>query len=375
MKSIVISWILILCVSCGGSEGRGSCRVGTDTTDGQGHICSKSGVWVAVSAGQCSLPSDCPPPYNNCASNLCVAQKVTGSCQQNSDCLSGSCRSNYCTAPDETNPQIWFATDPIRPGANSGDPFGYPGLGYVYNIMAKGYASLDDWCMSQAQQSTIPAMRNIGSWTALIIAQPDNGQSSLGDNGKNRYNALMSLSTDTPPAYLSPGGTSQFNANNATLYDKNNSPISNLVAWSGINRNFCQAIVADYATYCVGQCKCINVGECINKLHYYPYPAENSCGFQSAEFSRCYQQDLSSNCRLYVTTVSPLQDENIRLGPFCYSNSNAWGSSKISDPGSVFILTTNGCLSGFDFASDCLGGSTYNANGSAQHSILCLANQ
>ncbi len=383
MKQILLFGWFLLGVSCGGGSETQS-DAGTENpcikclSVSEGLFCNKNGCLHALTAGTCfspstSNPTDCPPPYNYCDSNNhCAIQKVAGSCISDADCLTGSltykCTKGFCTLAPGSTPvsQIWFATDPIRPGvvADCNDSNCSNSNGYIYNIMAKGYASLDDWCMSQAQQSTLPSMRKIGSWTALIIAQPDNGvggYSGLSLSGTYRFNALLGLTLPAPPSYVFPGGNSPFSASNNVIDDKNKQPSSAAGnSWSGINRTFCQALV------------------------------DPSCGGFSVALT-CQDYGASFNYSCGGLNSYTLGVGTVEIGPLCSINDgntvvsgNSWNSYQGSDQGAVFILNPSGCQYGFDFADDCNQvnnqynggiGTLYNANGGQQKPILCLANQ
>lgn len=128
-------------------------------------------------AGMCNSGdgSDCPKPYNACVNNLC----------------------QIAPAAVESD-KILFATDPIQPGIALGGA-------YVYNIMAKGRASLNDWCMSQAQQSTSASMRLIGSWTAQIVSQ-GNRTFPASSTAVAVYNNLSNAILSQVVPYSSPSG-------------------------------------------------------------------------------------------------------------------------------------------------------------------------
>lgn len=169
----IVSLLLMIGLSCGDNAPHPEELFTNACSKFQGLIGSSATNCQPLLAGMCdssstaNINTQCPPPYNHCCSQT--------------DQGKGSCKTvNTCVVQDASDPsqRTWFATDSIRPGitSNNSDP-----KDYIYNIMAKGYESLDDWCMSQAQQSTHPSMRNIHSWTALIIAQPDAYQWTSGN--------------------------------------------------------------------------------------------------------------------------------------------------------------------------------------------------
>ena len=222
---LILSICLLIGLSCGGSGGSGggvaaSCPVCTTCTPSTGIFCDSCNCPQALTAGRCDssatttpIAQQCPPPYNYC----CLATDVGK--------LSYCASANICAVQPaaSSDKRIWFATDPIRPGVNAGDPPSAPsGSGYIYNIMAKGYASLDDWCMSQAQQSTLPSMRKKASWTALILAQPDNsGSFSAGLNRLNLMTPTINSSGQSILPYTNPN--TQAFSNSYNIYDKNGS--------------------------------------------------------------------------------------------------------------------------------------------------------
>ncbi|MES2504373.1 MAG: hypothetical protein V4534_05785 [Myxococcota bacterium] len=190
-------------------------------TDGNGHLCTASGSWQAILDGQCGATtpsgnSDCPAGYT---------------------CTDGNCVASLGTS------RIWFGTDPLQPGAtlNCNGSGCNPAYDYIYNIMAKGYKSLDEWCLYQAQQSLKPTVRGVAKWKALVVAQPDSGvnspsntgnpstNTSLSPEGLTRVNAFMASAVAN---YLGPN--QPFSATN-TLEDRHGyiRPNKNIF-WSGI---------------------------------------------------------------------------------------------------------------------------------------------
>jgi hypothetical protein len=263
--------------------------------------------------------------------------------------------------------QIWFATDVIRPGVtvlNTGND-------YIYNIMAKGYDSLDDWCMSQAQQSTLPAMRNIASWTALIIAQPDwdsTPMSSLSTTGTYRATQYFSLGT---LALFDPRQLNTFRNTANNIYDKNGILVGSgggyYSTWSGLNYNgywlpyggSCLAVVD--ADSCLG----LNANYCCSYL-----TSDQHCSPCGGDLNQYSLNEM----------IPSLSNTQVSTGP---GSNNAWGSNSAvsgvaifpvtncnNEPNSNTYVTFGGV--GLEFATDCGGGSFYNANGSQQKSILCL---
>ncbi len=185
--------IILICVveitSCGNFKGleTGSLDV-TSCSKVDGYFCDTSGKLQALIPGVCAQDSDCPSPYScNTVNNQC-----------------------YLKAATNNQEKYWFATDPIRPGVTStcNDSNGSttcPTVNqndYIYNIMAKGYASLDDWCMNQAQQSTDPNVRNIGKWKALILA---NG-TAMGFSISNGFPASSKTASDSTQLVTGCGG-------------------------------------------------------------------------------------------------------------------------------------------------------------------------
>lgn len=184
-----------------------------------------------------SCPSSLPTGYF-CDTNGLQA-KTAGYC---TPANSGSDKTNDCALPFDacsskhqcivsTSDKYWFATDFIRPAVTS-DCNSATGCtnfqGYIYNIMAKGYDSLDDWCASQAHLSNDKNVHNRFKWRALIVANGD------GNNGRpNTLNTDCILSQigcsyfdrlsdaflnsgslvfqESPNAYLIPNRTSNGN--------------------------------------------------------------------------------------------------------------------------------------------------------------------
>jgi hypothetical protein len=256
----VITGLLILVGHFGCGSGSSSSELLDATssciTNNPGYYCNSSGAPVTfLAAGKCNLASDCPPPYNQCnSSNQCVINPASSA-----------------------SAQIWFATDPIRPGVTAtcndknGDsscPSGNTN-DFVYNIMAKGYASLDDWCMSQAQQSTDPNVRNKSAWTALIVANgPETSScgsppvcpliaSRLAPAFLNRVDSRANFNgsvwQQSPNGYKNPDPGScsdnicdkNGNAIHATWFNKNNGFVNVSLAWFGYDR---QCVQSQYHT-------------------------------------------------------------------------------------------------------------------------------
>ncbi|MEI6791038.1 MAG: hypothetical protein WCK42_07650 [Myxococcaceae bacterium] len=237
---------------------------------------------------------------------------------------------------------------------NSGDPIQKPavptGAGYIYNIMAKGYASLDDWCMSQAQQSTIPAMRNIGSWTAMVYAQGSNSEETQVAN---------SYPYGGDSNYFGPGQTAAFSAQNNFLYDRNGSVQNSFSAWAGLQRQFCVDVVNS---------RCNGFGDW------------GTCKYWSA---KCYlgsgeeNGEVDDQVAITAYNVNPLA---------CNGSGNYWANfssgggntpMQYNPNGGVFALMPNNCLTaGFDFLVSCgyVGDTAHSACSNA-HPIICLANQ
>ncbi|MES2503536.1 MAG: hypothetical protein V4534_01530 [Myxococcota bacterium] len=177
MKTWQLASFTMFLISCSGNEDRETLAV--KCVGDAAHVCIGENLQIKLD-GFCNAAADCPAPYNSCQNSLCAKQ------------------------PSSIKQYYWFATDPIRPGVSALCSAGVctDTQDYIYNIMAKGYASLDDWCMSQAQQSQIPSMRNVAAWTALILAMPDN-TATLSSSGQNR----LSLFTDTGSKnYIAPNG-------------------------------------------------------------------------------------------------------------------------------------------------------------------------
>ncbi|MES2503361.1 MAG: hypothetical protein V4534_00610 [Myxococcota bacterium] len=93
--------------------------------------------------------------------------------------------------------------------------------------------------MSQAQQSKLPTIRNITSWKALIIAQPDNNPNQLGTDGAARFSLLnFSLVGGLPQIpYNMPDGTQSLSGNSLKMEDKHGDVYLNSKStgfWTGL---------------------------------------------------------------------------------------------------------------------------------------------
>ncbi|MEI6805807.1 MAG: hypothetical protein WCK49_04800 [Myxococcaceae bacterium] len=393
--------LMIFLVSCGESSkepGVGDAAPCTaSSTPVDSLICVNSQLQIKP-AGYCSTassanPDDCPPPYNFCDSNNnCAVQKISGSCLSSNDCASGTCTTGYCAQPQNPAQQTWFATDPIRPGitVNSSNP-----KDYIYNIMAKGYESIDDWCLSQAQQSTLPAMRKIASWTGLIIAQPDNS-ATLSASGLAREQVYLTANANPGTTYFqSPAGT-KFASNSYNITDKNGvnlmqpgtpfsadsftntnhtlQPNGNYWlqgAWSGIVRKYTQQIVCAFSG---GACR-NQIGtdnQCCGDVIDY---VQNACGGFGAHSQLPFCTN-NVNCDIYdVPNASPPLPGNL-----CAANNinNSWSASSnliFCGVATMLNITTCTSLPGFDFVVDGYGMAPFNTNASQQKPIICLANQ
>lgn len=324
---ILLGWILTW-IGCGGeaipSELASSC---SGTSLAPGLVCV-GGFYQSMKPGMCNSASDCPPPYNTCNStNTCAIQQAFPP--------------TYYAFPSRL---VWFATDSVRPGGHAPNTAEINNTDYVFNIMAKGYASLDDWCLSQAQQSTLASVRNIVSWTALIIAQPDGRSVAINDlssRGIVRFYALLLLTGDSAISYNSPLGEA-FSSAAMNMYDKNGSFV-NFNAWSGINNKTCQS----YARV---------VQSCTKD---------------------------STNQHLVIATQS-----NVQIGPVgalnnrndVVANGNSWSSDQGGDQAASIVAGPGVCSvdigqSPIAFVNDCDGRSDFHANCGNVKPILCLANQ
>jgi len=318
-------------------------------------------------AGECGLAysstsvspdgpsSDCPPQFNNCIGNRCIAQKVTGSCADalnGEDCVSGACTNGYCAQPASNPPaQIWFATDAIRPGVTS-QSTQTNNQDYIYNIMAKGYASLDDWCMSQAQQSTIPAMRNIGSWTALIIAQPDNN-SNLGATGQNRLQYLtpsINSSNESILPYVNPNSLGF--SSNYNVYDKNGQ--STLT-------QFWTAMASAEALSGNSPPAWMRPNNEWAGTNFQTPQAGPFCSASNNAWASLESQNLNGCAAVFIpTTIWELSTANV-MGFF----ENGDSSSGYSPCGGCYPSKTTSCPTCYD----------YQISLAQSNSVLCLANQ
>ena len=189
--------VLLLSIGCGSDRKAPSEDVADSCTQGQtatGLMCN-NGTWQVLSAGRCLSNADCAGEYR--------------------------CVSTWCAVPTWNDTKIQrtlFLTQAVRPGA----VFSQGASDYAYNVMAKGYQSLDDLCLAEAQQSALPSMRNL-TWKAIVIAQPDNsytGLSSLSLEGQKRLVAMNKIWA-TPAAQYSGPGNSVFSQQNNAIYDKN----------------------------------------------------------------------------------------------------------------------------------------------------------
>ncbi|MES2503404.1 MAG: hypothetical protein V4534_00845 [Myxococcota bacterium] len=202
MRLFAFVTIPILFIACAGNLADGidvSVCTTQGQSDGQGHVCL-GGTWKALLDGMCGT---------NTNGNIdgCAKGKV--------------CTNNVCTFQPSASP-VWFMTDGIESGATLNSSSNTQD--YIYNILAKGYDSLDDFCATQAQQSIYPAMRMQRKWYALINAQ---------GTAQNSRMALLS----TYPTFLAPNGQSTAGVT-PSVYDKNG--INNLLPaftgyfWSGM---------------------------------------------------------------------------------------------------------------------------------------------
>ncbi|MBH2006754.1 MAG: hypothetical protein I8H75_05395 [Myxococcaceae bacterium] len=353
MSKWLLGLILIAIASCSVEKSKLEDASLSCAESSQGYLCVNGSLTPQLD-GMCQTSNDCPPPYNQCdESNRCQIQ-----------------------AAQAGSNQIWFATDPIRPGIHSGDAPGPSGTGYIYNIMAKGYESLDDWCMSQAQLSSIGSMRKVASWTAMVLAQPDRLGATTGNSpseGLNRFNAYGLIAWQGGGNFFGPDSTSgQFSSVNNTLQDRNGIPASNanqFAAWSGLYR----AHPGETALMCVAlaNSKCVG-GDAGASSDYW-----GQCGFWDAI---CSHDNPGSQNTMDVSTVW--------WGYQC-GDSNAWSNSgspsgsptenDVNNNGGIFALTPANCspTPGFDFlvtcnydspVADLVGSFCSNA-----HPILCLS--
>ena len=391
--------------------------------------------WAPLVAGECGSSTDCPAPYNHCCSNTDTLPEcfTTGA----NPTLTPNICVAHAAAP--TDGAIWFATDSIQPGVTQNYSTATPSNNdYVYNIMAKGYQSLDDWCMSQAQLSTISAVRNVSSWTALIAAQPDT--SSVTGTPANRIKQIF-LDIASGTRTVKGPNTGSFSSTLNTIYDKNglnpNLGGGTWSAWTGFTRDFCPATVAtqacsEYTTNCDDSCRgayttctaTCSAACLITGIAYLACAAlcPVDCAYIETE---CACTSQASNCSYYgpyntspspINTCAGASQQPVPLTPSsivdefsseyqisevlpssaCTSHSTissaGWTSPLSSTTYGVLVLPPSTCVgAGFDFATDCgtggpivqsnlicpgiQPGSIYNANGGSAHSILCLANE
>lgn len=376
------------------------------------------GTYQALTPGRCDDPTDCPAPYNYC----CKPGDTASECNNNA---------NICvTLPAGNKSAIWFATDPIQPGVTlHSNDLNFPN-DWAYNIMAKGKKSLNDWCLSQAQQSKYEKMRQVKSWKALVVSAPDTDITDI-------FNNYMNISALTKPV-TDPSGTITYNSTHNAIMDKNGNPNptgGNWAAWSGFTRDYCMATVGLHECLvdspgcdnssrgkysgCVAACNaeqdaiCTGTAAaiCVTTTLFFEscmaaaVPTIATCVTQagiacSSSSSSCQHVLLESHCTrrpdscdfygAYTSTVTGADactpDTTMvsfsRNSSVVSSTANNWQSNSESSLAGVLVLTPQ-CSHGFNFATDCSPdkniydafGNYYAANGSVPHSVICLADQ
>lgn len=395
MNQILAVLIMVLYVSCGTTsedslvDSGGSGCVSSCPPSQEGYLCD-NGCLKPLLAGACDSTilqnnPNCPTSSSHC----CVTSDSNTNCNG---------QVNICVPEQATasSTRIWFVTDLIRSGVVSSCNSGSVGCpsskakDYIYNIMAKGYDSLDDWCMSQAQQSIHQKMRNVGSWTAMIIAQPDGdlmlNSDSFSSKGQNRINLYSALWLNPGGVqYVPPNSTTVFSLQNNQMYNKHGTQATNIsnalnqnitqdwvYGWSGIERNFTHAILGK-SNYFVA---CRATTEACNGSSKYPCGSYGQCGGIGG--SSCLFLDSgvchsSYNC--LVQGFQSLDLSNLVTHQRSANNNNSWASYANTSGGLMFGVPSQSCATnGFDFGVDYSGQQHINSGSEQQNSVICIAN-